>query len=100
MNVYNSTPEVSDVTLLMKPLMYCRLNLSLRPWKSYSPDGQGNNKQKVPKFEVKFVGGPRYDLSNLPKTKSGNRRRSFRRRKIPQQLEGIGLLLEYHSLTL
>ena len=61
---------------------------------------QGNNKQKVPKFEVKFVGGPRYDLSNLPKTKSGNRRRSFRRRKIPQQLEGIGLLLEYHSLTL
>ena len=34
MNVYNSTPEVSDVTLLMKPLMYCRLNLSLHPWKS------------------------------------------------------------------
>ncbi len=61
-------------------------------------DGQGNNKQKVPKFEVKFVGGPRYDLSNLPKTKSGNRRRSFRRRKIPQQLEGIGLLFNRVSL--
>ncbi len=29
MNVYKATPEVSDVTLLMKPLMYCRLNLSL-----------------------------------------------------------------------
>ncbi len=51
-----------------------------------------------PKFEVKFVGGPRYDLSNLPKTKSGNRRRSFRRRKIPQQLEGIGLLFNRVSL--
>ncbi len=24
-------------------------------------DQQGNNKQKVPKFGVKFVGGPRYD---------------------------------------
>ena len=36
MNVYNSTPEVSDVILLMKLLMFCWLNLSLSPWKSYS----------------------------------------------------------------
>ena len=54
-------------------------------------EGQDNNKETVSNLEVKFVGGSRYDLSNLPKTKSGKRRRSFCRRKIPQQLEDIGL---------
>ena len=39
-------------------------------------------------FEVKRVGGPKYDLANLAKTKSGKRRQSFRRNRVPKPDEG------------
>ena len=62
-------------------------------------DGNKQTNQPVKKFKVKFVGGGRYDLASLPKTKSGTRRSSFRRSTVPQQLiEGIeGTLSNYSN---